>query len=285
MTRAHLIPETIGGFLWARTQCATCNSELGADVEGAVKRDDGIRLAIEALAERLPDLARSFREGQRYAKRTEQGIVRAKIKDGLVEVTPSENEDGSLFQSPERARQSIGTILRREGRKPEEVEQLLAVFDEAPPGSGTPLTGSLSIRHGSVEGFDLPFDGEPVSDAFPASIGFHFLALAFGRAIYHDSFDGLRKMIRSGNARSEWHIVEGGRGDEYAPFHLVGLAQTTPHLVVRVQLFGWLIWRVHFAFAASSVAPGGIYLDLTTKTLRPAAPTPMTAPLDMPERS
>jgi hypothetical protein len=183
MTHSHLIPESIGGFLWGWTQCAKCNSELGSDVEGAIKRDDSIRQAIEvALANELPVLAARFREGQPYAKRTEQGVVRAKVKGGSFKVASGRGEDESLIQSTERARSSIETMLRRQGQSPQEIEKLLSTFDDASEGALTPLTETLAIRHGSVEGFDLPFDGKPLSDAFPATIAFHYLALKFGRA-------------------------------------------------------------------------------------------------------
>lgn len=41
-SRAHLIPDSIGGFAWAWTKCKDCNEAMGSSVEYAVVRDDSI---------------------------------------------------------------------------------------------------------------------------------------------------------------------------------------------------------------------------------------------------
>src|SRR5947199_9949475 len=87
MTRAHLVPESLGGFVWSRTHCADCNNGLGARVEAGVKDDPTIRYAIEeALASELPELARAFAEGQPYVVPSEQGPLAARYRDGAVEL-------------------------------------------------------------------------------------------------------------------------------------------------------------------------------------------------------
>lgn len=283
VARSHLIPESVGGFLWAWTQCEKCNNDLGSEVEAGIKKDDAIRYAIEvALAGDLPEIGRTFAEGQTYVKRTGHGLVRAKFEEGGFRIGTTKGDDGSLIQSTKQARRSIETMLRREKVPESKIARVLGQFDAAPLGAVTPVTETLAVRHGSVEGFDLPFDGWPVSDAFPSAIAFHLLALRFGRGIYHESLHGLRDAIRSGAARSTWHVAESGRANGYAPFHLVGIAQTTPHIVVRVQVFGDIVWRVHFKLAASIIKPEGIYFDLKTKTLRPAEPRPTSKPLEIP---
>lgn len=43
ITKSHLVPEFVGGFLWAYTHCKDCNSFLGHEVESELKRDEGTR--------------------------------------------------------------------------------------------------------------------------------------------------------------------------------------------------------------------------------------------------
>src|SRR3954466_11849097 len=87
LTRAHLVPESLGGFVWARTHCADCNSGLGARVESGVKYDPAIRYAIEhALVDELPALAREFAKGQPYFFPSDQGPLAARYRGGVVEL-------------------------------------------------------------------------------------------------------------------------------------------------------------------------------------------------------
>src|SRR5690242_4193808 len=57
MSRAHLVPRSIGGFAWAWTHCKNCNEEVGARVECDVVNDLSIQFSVEAVQDRLPKLA------------------------------------------------------------------------------------------------------------------------------------------------------------------------------------------------------------------------------------
>jgi hypothetical protein len=166
----------------------------------------------------------------------------------------------------------LETRLRRQKRPPEEVAAALALFDNAKVGEPFEIHGETFVHGQTSAEFGLPFTGEPVSDAFPSLIAFHFLALALGNAVYDPRLDGLREAIREGQARSEWHVAEGGIARKYECAHLVGLAQCQPHAVVRVQLFGWSVWRVHFRGIALGGEPLGLRLDLKTETVALAKP-------------
>src|SRR5437773_2303148 len=127
----------------------------------------------------------------------------------------------------------------------------------------------------------MPFDGAPVSDAFPSLIAFHFLALALGEQAYDRRLNELRAAVRAGEARSASHVAESGITRRYEPVHLVGLAQCEPHVVVRVQLFGWSVWRVHFPRFVVRAEPVGLRFDLKAKAIALAKPR-LTKPLDVP---
>ena len=288
MTRAHLIPESIGGFLWARTHCQTCNSHFGATVEAGVKDDPGIRLAIErALAGELPDLARTFAEGQLYIAKSPHGVFEAKVRGGEFEMRSSTNDSGTLTQDSQMARKSVQTMLERDGLTSEQIQAALVRLDNAGEGDLTPLTDSLAVRHGVLEGWDLPWNGDIVSLAFPAVVGFHFLALCIGPAIFHEGFNGVRDAIRVGETRSVHHVVESLRADRgYQPHHLVGIAQTMPHIVLSLHLFGERAWRVHLPLlsAAKTLKLIGVVLDLKSGEPYLIEPAPMAKPLEVPQQ-
>src|SRR4051794_1002287 len=43
LTKAHLIPEFLGGNLFAYNECKGCNSELGSKIEAAIRKAPQIR--------------------------------------------------------------------------------------------------------------------------------------------------------------------------------------------------------------------------------------------------
>jgi hypothetical protein len=263
MTRSHLVPESIGGFIWARTMCKSCNEVTGHSIEAGVRKDDSVRFALDAVRNDLPELA----DGQQYFARTDGAIVNATLRDGNFVVRSSADGD-TLTQSYDAARATVETRVRRRGATESEVRRILAQFDSAAVGVPVRLTDELVLRHGQVEAFALPFDGEPVSEAFPALIGFHTLALVIGRAVYGDELNGLQGAILAGEARSEWHSVQSLFSRKgYRPIHLVGIEQGEPYIIVQVRLFNALVWRVHFTRVAARIEPHALMLDLKTREL------------------
>jgi hypothetical protein len=279
-SRAHLIPQAIGGFLWAWTKCKECNDRAGSDIEAAVVRDDSIILSVNALRDELPELAARFDARTRFVAQSDHGLVEARRQGDDFEILTTRDDETTIRQSIEDARGGLERRLQRHGYSTEEIAAALELFDTAEAGVPFEVAGD-TYTHGSVQDFNLPFDGEPVSDAFPSLIAFHFLALYLGEVAYDPSLNDLRAAIRRGEARSDWHAAEGGidRTAGYQPSHLVGIAQTDPHMVARVQLFGWNVWRVHFTRIATKTDPLGMLLDLKSKSVAPAKPRALTTPL------
>lgn len=235
-------------------------------------RDDSILFSVNALRDELPELARKFDERTRWVTQTEHGAIEARLRDGAFQLLTTKDQEGARRQSREDARSGLEVRLRREKRGDEEIEAALSLFDQADKGGPVEIYGETFV-HGEVSGdFHLPFDGEPVTDAFPALIAFHFTALALGETVYDPRLNTLRRAIRNGDARSEWHVADRRIDRKYEPMHLVGFAQCEPHVVVRVQLFGWNVWRVHFPRIASHSEPLGLRFDLRTETVSLARP-------------
>lgn len=289
LSRAHLFPGVLGGFLWSRTHCRDDNSFLGHEVEAVAKRDDSFRHAIEReLANDLPDLAEAFSEGQSYISRTEDGsLIKAKRRGGEHRIAPHTSEEGTLTQSRDEAREGIEKRLRRDDVADEDIAAALDRFDKAPEGALTEILPGLSVRHGSVEGWNLPFDGGRVSEVFPAAIAFHFLALRIGPAIYSSIFDPLRKEIQTASTEPREFVVESGLSRlGYRGMLLVGTEQTRPHTVIRVQIFGEFMWRVHLPYLCCStdrLPCDGIALNIKTQAIEHLPPKPDRALLSLPE--
>lgn len=160
MSRSHLVPQSLGGFVWSWTHCATCNNFLGTAIEAAIKRDDSIRHAVEhELAAVIPEIARGFAEGQSYVAQTDTGNLKASFRGGDLRLGTTKLDD-SLVQDQERARESVATMLERAGKSASEIEEALARFAAAAPGELAQIADGMAIRHGTIETFVLPYDGE-----------------------------------------------------------------------------------------------------------------------------
>ena len=155
------------------------------------------------------------------------------------------------------------------------------MFDRAEKEVPFEIHGETFVHGETTSDFGLPFDGEPVSDAFPSLIAFDCLALALGEQAYDPRLNELRAAIRAGQPRSVRHLADGGIARKYEPVHRVGFAQRRPHAVVRLQLFGWNVWRVHFPKIVLGDEPIGLRFDLKRKTIALATPR-LTRPLELP---
>ena len=56
LTNEHVIPESIGGRLTSNILCAHCNSTFGSKIEAAARSDPSIRIAVENLSGRIPEV-------------------------------------------------------------------------------------------------------------------------------------------------------------------------------------------------------------------------------------
>jgi fructose-specific component phosphotransferase system IIB-like protein len=277
MTRAHLVPQSLGGFVWARTHCADCNNGLGARVEASVKHDPTIRYAVEhALVDELGELARTFAEGQPYVVPSEQGPLVARYRGGAVELATTKLEDGSLVQDRARAVQTIENMLARAGADAAERQAAVERIAAADVGELMDIGRGLVVRHGTTAGASMTLDGKPVSDEFPLAMAYHLLAFFIGELIYVDALDPARAMLRGERPLDDSEVLVEGlidRSTGYVPQHVLGLSRVEPHLRIRVQLFGPPIWHVHLlSVKAPKLKPMGIALDVKRRIVHPAVP-------------
>ena len=247
LTREHIIPEQIGGGLCVRFLCKPCNDRLGYEVEPAVRRDPAIRLALEHLAPRIPDLARQILQEQSYVGRGEGGVVRGRFKGGAFRVNSFRKEDGSVIQPIPDGREHLSKVLRKEGRTEKEVEAVLERFDAASENCLVSLGAGLAAVKWRIDELDPALDGPSLSEQALLKIAYEFLACHLGEKAYDESqqLAALRAAVLSPASTLDVFSIEYLTSRRYAPVHGLALAGRSPHVVVTICLFGWLRFRVH----------------------------------------
>jgi hypothetical protein len=250
MTRAHVIPQSVGGKLLANNECKRCNQRVGHGPEAALVGDPAIRSAAEAVAEQIPDLIQRMRRRKVFIAQSDTGLLVRAVPDSDgadFEILQTRQPDGSRTAATEEIRSEIETTLGRRGFSEAEVAEELRRVDEAPPETPVSIGGEFVIRKGSVKGFGLPYDDPIVPDATLLLIAYRYLAGCLDGLIYDAAFDLIREAIKSSRVPQEgiWR-VEPYWTRQPEPWHGLAIKETQPHLIVYVRLFADLIWLVHF---------------------------------------
>ena len=73
LRKEHLIPQALGGRLWSKFLCFSCNSRFGGILEANAKSDPSILLAAQNLEGVIPTLAKSIIEGHPQIGHSQSG--------------------------------------------------------------------------------------------------------------------------------------------------------------------------------------------------------------------
>jgi hypothetical protein len=246
LTKAHLIPEAIGGRLAVPFLCGQCNSYLGAKVEAGLKEDPITRLALAAMEDQVPAIAK-IGEGQLFAGEGPDELhFQAVCDEKKFRVLPSPQEDGSMVKSDEDAIKHIETVLRREGRAEDDVEAAIARVKAAPRGERLPVAPGIEVKKGSTASF-LPDLRRPFApDLRYLGIAYLFVALNLGVTIYHGRFQRFHDALQGSYGLYLWTVTPASANRDYEPWHGLRLIPESPALEVEVRLFGSATWNVGF---------------------------------------
>lgn len=230
-----------------RFLCKPCNDRLGHEVEAAVKDDPAIRLAVEHLKPQIPELAREILDGQPYLSRGDGGVVRGKFKAGTFRVDSLQKEDGSVIQPTPDARKHIAKVLRREGGGDEEVTVVLTRFDAGPENRLFQLAPGLAAIKWRIDRIEPALDGPSLSEQTLLKIAYEFAACHLAEKAYDQSHQlaTLRGAVFSPSSAFGAFSIDYLTTRRYAAVHQLALTGQTPHVVVTICLFGWLLFRVH----------------------------------------
>lgn len=246
LTEEHLIPAAIGGKLTCHFLCQHCNSTLGR-VEAHLREDSRIRLAIENLKSSLPELWASMSEGQPYLAQGPDGTVGAKLKNGGIRVNSSRLPDGSLIQPLTDAAKTVHTILRRSSATPEEISNAEMRFKELPEGVRVKVANGIEVVKSTPATVYPALNSQGTEPRALLKIAYEYLALHLGSKIFHQYFDPVRAFLAGGVVPNCCSVQERRvRDRKYQPFHGLAVRNTTSGLVVKIRLFGYLSYPVHF---------------------------------------
>ncbi len=244
LTREHIIPEQIGGRLWVRFLCQSCNSQFGSTIESAVREDPSIRLAAENLENQLPGLMNAIREGLPYIGMGAGGDVRMRRRKGELYVQGGFQGDNSLILSPNHSREHAEAEARRRGYSPEGIAQMLRHFDDIPENVRAELMPGYEIINWRIDEVRPALDGPMLSKRVLLKMAYEFLACHVGGSIYEraEQLDIIRAALLA-NADPCMQVEELTSG-RYQPIHGLAL-EDDEHAVVHICLFGWIHYRVH----------------------------------------
>ena len=249
LSNEHIIPKALGGLLTCSFLCRDCNSHLGWAVELKVKDDPSIRFAVDALQSDMPDFARRFTEGQEFLCQGPGGIERGINRGEELRVKPRKTENGSLILPLKEGRKLVERSLRKARRDECLIQEVLRKIDDAEENQKITPTSGVQVVKRTVEKIE-PYlrDSKLLTSLVPLKIGYEFLALHLGTAIYtqDSALNELRDVLRKGTESHPSFQVESLHASQYEPFHGVAFLGNNPYAVVLIRLFGWIAFRVHF---------------------------------------
>jgi hypothetical protein len=260
LTTEHILPESIGGTLQARIQCAKCNSDLGSELVSQARQDPVLRLAIQNLRDRLPDLYLSMEEGQsHFAKDISGKGAPARLKGGRFVTKAHKREDGSLILDTREGEQNIRQLLSKEGLAPEDVDQAMQRFRESPENTPVRLSPErVAVRWTVVSTFPS-LEKSEMSPRLVALMAYNYLCLLFDQDVLNPWFDFVRRFIREGVSDDRLKI-QTFTSRKYNCFHRLHPEFGSGQLKIHLVLFGWLIYVVEITGLVVR-APQTVYIE------------------------
>lgn len=250
-TEAHVIPESLGGKLWAPFLCKQCNSDMGR-LEGVLPKDVMILDLVDRLHGVLPsDLANSvYRHAGYFADSEEFGRIYGGLDEKLT-LTPQESE---TIRGERNTLRQIEAALRWDGADDATIKEKLSGFAKAVDGERVDVVPGLAVVKGvpldALE-WKRTYDVPIVSRAVPLGIGYLYLALCIGGHVYGTVLEPTREQLRRAMAGDEtlgkeWPFKPMRSKKPPEPRHALAATQEEEGVLVRIFFFRELVWPVRF---------------------------------------
>jgi hypothetical protein len=183
--------------------------------------------------------------------------------------------DGSMVQPTREGRRHLRLHLEAIGTPAGRVKELLELFDKSPENLYVPITPGITVVKWSVESLRPAPGGNHLRDSVLLKMAYEYAALHLDSKVYERQppLDRIREAILNDDKAGSAYRVEYLSTRKYLPLHGLGLEAPAPHSVVRICLFGWLVYRVHLLDLAIQ-GPRVVYehrLDESRETLTRAA--------------
>ena len=264
----HIIPRVLGGWITAPIACKRHNEILGEEIEGILKRNGYVAMAIARLSLQTPDAA--FRDAKIQVQFSKDQIMGASLDcSGSPHLAPRTIDDGSLLV-PEH--QSI-RVLQKQVRRYETTHNTTVNFDWATFGSlpsdrvhRIPGTDICFIkRQGQVGQVQLLGLDQPIPFRVPAKIALSHVAAIEPQLAHGNSFTELKSwLLRSGPNKFVMlnSLLQGEDPAQlnYSPVHHLTYRINGDAVSAVVTLFG--IIRFSVFLGSSSHITGFPHLDV-----------------------
>ena len=262
ITKEHLIPECLGGKLTAEFLCKDCNSQLGYGAESLVREDPKIRLEIERLASKRPDLADKLRQGLEYIGHSEQGALRGYMQNEEFIVKRKQLGDGSLIVRPGESLDHVRRMAKREDRGL--LFRIDNDLDHLSSGESVEAAPGIEITNWIVDSVKPDLSRPVIAPVVPAKIAFEFLALHSGDKIYENppQIASIRRQLLAGELSEGDIQVKRLIAQNERLFNGLAFEGNDPGAKVQIRLFGQLAFRVQFRQLAIHCPRWGYTHDL-----------------------
>jgi hypothetical protein len=258
MSREHVIPQVIGGWLTIPFVCVDCNNNrFGAQFESELKKNGFIVAAIDRLG--LQDKAAAYKS----AKLTmvidgDKPLLAYLDQTNTPRIFPQIISDGSMIVSEDKAKGVLQKQIERYERDTGHRSTFdIDSFDKLPYDIVIPVYGddlSFIKRKNRESSITITELDKPIPFIVPAKIAFEHLAGFSYSFVLREEFNPIRDWLHHGDPNVNNHVRLNScllnlRPDEltYEPFHFVRLGYQEQCLSAIVGLFGSIVFSVFLA--------------------------------------
>jgi HNH endonuclease len=264
----HVIPHVLGGWITAPIACKRHNEILGEQIEGILKRNGYIAVAIARLGLRTPDAA--FRDADIQVRFSKDHVMRANLdSSGSPQLAPRTIDDGSLLVPEDYS----VSVLQKQVRRYETTHNTTVNFDWATFESlpfdqvhRVPGTDICFIkRQGQVGQVQLLGLNQPIPFRVPAKIALSHVAAIEPQLARGSSFRELKSWILKSGPNKFVMLNSLLQGEDpaqldYRPVHHLTYRINGDAVSAVVTLFG--IMKFSVFLGSSSHITGFPHLDV-----------------------
>lgn len=258
LTKEHIIPECIGGWITIPYLCKKCNNDLlGSKIESRLKQNAYIVSAIDKLG--LQPANKAFNRAN-ISLDFENGIqARGRFtEDRRVLFVPTEQSDGSLIVSENDAKK----LLVKKVQRFETANNLNVNFDPNSYNSmhydqlvTIPGTNISYIKRRKQSATTIISKlTEPISFMIPTSIAFKVIAGFSYTFVCQPAFDPLRDWIQNDSLKNKVLLINPIHPSQipnefnYEPYHYLRYSMINDGFVAFIVLFNQLVFSVFLGF-------------------------------------
>lgn len=268
ISNEHIIPRVLGGWITARIACKRHNEILGEEIEGILKRNGYVAMAIARLGLQTPDVA--FQDANVQVRFSKEHLMGASLGcSGSPHLVARTIDDGSFLVPDDQSLR----VLQKQVRRYETTHNTTVNFDWGTFGSlpfdrvhRIPGTDICFIkRQGQVGQVQLLGLDQPIPFRLPAKIALSHVAAIEPQLTHRDSFRELKTwLLRSGP--NKFVLLNSPlQGEEssqlnYCPIHHVTYRIDGNTVSAVVTLFG--IIRFSVFLGSSSLITEFPHLDV-----------------------